>query len=467
MDFVVLVIGRPAEEDATYRTLATIEDVRVEMTDDWEEAQSIIVDKSPQIVLIDGNMLQARGISLIPQIKALRSSLKIYAVSRCPTVELAVGSLKAGADDFFASPSDLIKLRSILKEEIEGWRLKAFGEDFLGKQRSQYDFDSIFGESEEIHKVIQMMKKVILSRTATVLIRGETGTGKGLIARAIHYNTVDGENGRGERPFVDINCTAIPDNLLESELFGYERGAFTDAKSLKKGLFELADGGTIFLDEIGHMNHNLQVKLLKVVEEKRFRRLGGTRDISVDLRIIAGTNQDLEKAMETGLFRKDLYYRLNVFTIKLPLLRERTDDVKLLAHHFLEIYNREHHRQIKGFTEGAIDLMMNYPWPGNVRELRNAIERAVLMVDGNEIRARNLPIQPEVSADTESNGHREPASQIILELNGVGVPLDLAEKRVLEKVLELNRGNKSRAARILEISRPRLLRLIRKYSIET
>jgi len=466
MYFFILVIGRSLAEDSFYKALTAMDDVKVKLTNDWEEARATIANESPHIVILDGSLIQVRGVPLISRIRSLKSSLTIYVVAKCPTVELAVGSIKAGADEFLTNPPDLVKFRSLIREEVEGWRLKAFGKDFFEKQRARYDFSNIYGESREIKRVFQLAKKIIPSRTATIMIRGETGTGKGLIARAIHYNTVNGGVSGVERPFVEINCTAIPENLLESELFGYEKGAFTDAKSTKKGLFELADGGTIFLDEIGHMNQNLQVKLLKVVEEKVFRRLGGTKDIKVDVRIVAGTSKDLEKAIGEGQFRKDLYYRLNVFTIRMPLLKERGDDIKLLAQRFLDVYNREHHRSIKGFTGEAKDLMMNYPWPGNVRELKNAVERAVLMVEGDWITAENLPIYPDVSDEGRIESMQTCGSNIVLELGGIGIPLETVEKEVIERVLRLNRGNRSKAAKVLKISRPRLLRMIKKYAID-
>ncbi len=466
MYFFILVVGCSEAEDTFYRALASMDDVKVKLSADWGEAQNLIIDKSPEVVILDGSVVQEKGISAISRVKSLNSFAKVFVLAKCPTVEMAVGSIRAGADEFLTNPPDLVRLRAILKEEVVGWRLRAFGGGFYEKIETEYDFSNIIGESNEIRKVFSLLKKVIPSRNATVLIRGETGTGKGLIARAIHYNTVwDGVSGM-ETPFVEINCTAIPDNLLESELFGYERGAFTDAKTSKKGLFELADGGTIFLDEIGYMNQNLQIKILKVVEEKNFRKLGGTNDIRVDLRIIAGTNQDLEQAIRHGQFRRDLYYRLNVFKIELPLLRKRGDDIKLLAKYFLNVFNREHRRQIRGFTDGAISRMLEYHWPGNVRELKNVVERAVLMVDGDLITEGNLPIDVDQGGSCAKERATPSDSKVVLELNGIGIPLEMAEKEVVEKVLKLNEGNRSKTARILEISRPRLLRIIKKYSID-
>jgi DNA-binding NtrC family response regulator len=467
MYFFILTVGRSESEDSFYRSLASMDEVKLKLTEDWGEAQSIIIDKSPEVVILDGNIIQEKGISAISRVKSLNSFAKVFVVAKCPTVEMAVGSIRAGADEFITNPPDLMKLRALVKEEVLGWRMRAFGGGFDEKVETEYDFSNIIGESKEIRKVFGLLKKVIPSRNATVLIRGDTGTGKGVIARAIHYNTVwDGVSGM-ESPFVEINCTAIPDNLLESELFGYERGAFTDAKSSKKGLFELADGGTIFLDEIGYMNQNLQIKILKIVEEKNFRKLGGTNDIRVDLRIIAGTNQDLEQAIEDGQFRRDLYYRLNVFTVELPLLKVRADDIKLLAKYYLNVFNREHRRQIRGFTDEAIAKMMNYQWPGNVRELKNVVERAILMVDGDLITGGNLPIDSDQNAGYELERGLSLDSNVVLELNGIGIPLEMAEKEVVEKVLKLNDGNRSKTAKILEISRPKLLRMIKKYSIDT
>jgi transcriptional regulator with PAS, ATPase and Fis domain len=311
-----------------------------------------------------------------------------------------------------------------------------------------------------MEKVFEIARKIIESNATTVLIRGETGTGKELLARAIHYNSA-----RSEGAFVELNCSAIPDTLLEAELFGYERGAFTDARGRKKGLFELAHGGTIFLDEIGFMSLGLQVKLLKVIEEKRVRRLGGTADVRVDTRVIAATNRNLEDAIVKGAFREDLYYRLNVISIELPPLRQRGDDVILLGRHFSRHFCREHGRELKVLSPRAEEHLRRHRWPGNVRELKNAIERAVLLGEGRVIVPEHICISVRSMVPLDSPEATD-GDKLILSMGDEGVPLEEAERKVILSTLRAAGWNKSKAARMLRIPRPRLLRKIAKYSLK-
>ncbi len=313
-----------------------------------------------------------------------------------------------------------------------------------------------------MQNVIALIKKVVERRWVTVLIRGETGTGKEVAARAIHYGSVAGSKLGS---FVEVNCTAIPENLLEAELFGHEKGAFTDAKFSKKGLFEMAEGGTLFLDEIGDMSMLLQAKLLKAIEEKRFRRLGATASIEVKTRIMAGTNADLENRVHAGGFRRDLYYRLNVINILLPPLRQRGDDVLILARHFLAKYAAEYDTTPRKLSPGAEAVLMGYDWPGNVRELQHTIERAVVMgedaeIDAQEIyQALGVEVRPQFAKPDSKSWNR------LIEIPPEGLSLKEGESHLIQEVLRLTKGNKSRASQILGISRPRLGRKLEEYQI--
>lgn len=321
-------------------------------------------------------------------------------------------------------------------------------------------FGRIVGRCPQMQKLFRIIKILAQKPRATVLICGESGTGKELVARAIHYSSP-----MDAQPFIEINCAAVPESLLESELFGYEKGAFTDARQNKKGLLELADGGTFFLDEVGDLSLRLQIKLVKAIEEKTFRRVGGTKDITVSMRIMAATNKNLEVEMEKGNFRRDLYYRLNVISVTLPPLRQRGEDILLLARHFIDNFNREHNCQVQGLSPEAERILLEYPWPGNVRELKNAIERAIILGNSELIQpehltlgaghvVKNFPIKIEVEQNIQVN------------IPPQGISLDDIEKRVIKEALKLARGNVSQAARLLRISRETIRYRIQKYGIE-
>jgi transcriptional regulator with PAS, ATPase and Fis domain len=310
-----------------------------------------------------------------------------------------------------------------------------------------------------MRQIFELARKIIASDATTVLITGDTGTGKELLARAIHHHS-----SRSRGAFIEVNCSAIPDTLLESELFGYEQGAFTDARGRKRGLFELASGGTLFLDEIGYMSTNLQVKLLRAIEEKNIRRVGGTKDTDVDIRVIAATNRDLGHALHDGSFREDLYYRLNVIAIHIPPLRDRGEDILLLAKHFIDKFCSEHNKEPRILSPEAVEFLMSRRWPGNVRELKNAIERAVVLGEERVIGPDDIKITvrqvASIAAPEAQNG-----TKIILNVPEHGLPFDEVERRVIAEVLSLTNWNKSKAARLLHIPRPRLLRKIAKYEL--
>jgi two-component system, NtrC family, response regulator AtoC len=323
------------------------------------------------------------------------------------------------------------------------------------QQKEKYQNSHIYGVSPQIHYVKELIGMISKTHKTSVLIQGESGTGKELAANAIHYNS-----HRSDKPLMKINCSAIPDSLLESELFGYEKGAFTDAKNTKKGLFELADCGTVFLDEIGDMNPFLQSKILRVLENQIFMRVGGEREIKVDIRIVAATNKDLEAMVKEGLFRKDLYYRLKVMVVEMPPLRDRLEDILLLSNLFIEEINKEYNKTIKGFSEEAKKLMIQYSWPGNVRELKNVIERAMILTDQEVITPKHLPFELKQN-EKFIHGNIE---HEILEITD-NMSLEHIEKMHLSKVLKRLEWNKSKASKFLGISRATLRAKIKKYSL--
>jgi Nif-specific regulatory protein len=346
-----------------------------------------------------------------------------------------------------SSIAQAIKIQRLIEEDKK--RLVDENTHLRQELKERYDFSTIIGTSGPVRQMYEQMAQVASTNT-TVLIRGESGTGKELIAHSIHYNSP-----RANKPFVKVSCAALPDSLIESELFGYERGAFTGAEQRKKGRFELAEGGTLFLDEIGDINLNTQVKLLRVLQEREFERLGSTETVKVNVRLLAATNKDMERAIAAGTFREDLYYRLNVFTIFVPPLRERKADLLLLVDHFLEKFSREHHKSIKRISTPAIDMLMSYHWPGNVRELENTLERAVLMCDGQVV-----------------HGHHLPPSLQTAEASGTVTRVSLSdavagfEKDLIQDALKTTRGNRAKAARLLDTTERVLNYKVRKYAID-
>ena len=382
--------------------------------------------------------------------KVAGGDVEIAAVGALPSHRTATAAVRAGAADYFAVPQDLDLLRSWVGERAERLRERTQGRAFAATEARKYRFDGILGESPALMRALGVAARVIPHPNVTVLITGETGTGKELLARAVHYN-----GPRATAAFVDINCAALPEALLESELFGHEKGAFTDASAAKPGLFELADGGTLFLDEIGHLALPLQAKLLRALQERQVRRVGGTRSIPVDVRVIAATHVDLAAAVRAGTFREDLYYRLNVVPVELPPLRARPQDVGALARHFLGHFAAEYGVPVTGFTPAAERLMRERDWPGNVRELRNAIERAVLLTGGTVLDADDLtpPAAPTFGGGAGAGSGAGGALPFPASLD------EIVHAAVL-KTLERCSGNKSETARRLGISRPRLLRLL-------
>lgn len=424
-----------------------------ETASNGKETITLIKNLNPDLVLLDLNLPDINGLQLLREIKSLSPSIPVIIITAYGTIEQAVQAIRDGAYDFITKPVNYENLRNTIKNALEITTLKEEISFYREKEKKESSFERIVGESKALKNAIELALKGAKSEVSVILLLGESGTGKELFARFIHYNSK-----RANGPFVAINCSAIPDNLLESELFGHERGAFTDAKTQKKGLFEIADGGTIFLDEIGEMPLPLQSKILRVFEESSIRRIGGVQDIKVDVRIISASNQDLERACEEGRFRRDLYYRLNVFPIFLPPLRERKEDIIPLTKHFIEIYNLKFRKNIKGVSKEAEELLLKYNWYGNVRELRNVIERAMILETSEVLTPANLYLP--ISKTYFSK------SEIISRLVDSGVKLEEMEKIMIEEALRKCNGNQRQAAKILGIGRDALRYKKKKFMID-
>ncbi len=402
----------------------------------------------PDVVLLDMKLPDIEGIEVLRTIKKENGELPVIVITAYGSIDSAINAIKTGAFDYIVKPFDAEKLKLTVNRALELFKLKSELEVFKDKVHNQYGFHRIIAESEEIKNSIDIAKRLSTSDT-TVLIQGESGTGKELFARAIHC-----ASSRQDKPFIDLNCSAIPVHLIESELFGYEKGAFTDAKTSKKGMFELADKGTLFLDEIGDMDLSTQAKLLRVIETKSFRRLGGVKDISVDVRIISATNKDLKRLVEKGTFREDLYYRLNVVPLVIPPLRKRRVDIPLLVNYFIGIISKDLKKEVTEIDKDALEYFIKYNWPGNVRELKNVIERMILLTNENILKKEYIPIEL-----IESSNEADMEQYSSMEL-------DKVEKELIIKALTLAEGNQTKAAQALSISRDALRYRMKKHNIK-
>src|SRR5580692_3291671 len=448
----VLVVDDEENIRLVLRTLLKKNGYEVEVADGGEAALSALDSFDPDVILSDVRMPRMGGLDLLGALKAKQHPATVILMSAYGNVDLAIEAMKAGAYDYVSKPfkPDEIVLALRKAEEREALRR----ENRALKEQLQKDnqFESILAKSREMLDIFRTISKIADYKT-TVLITGESGTGKELVARAIHSRS-----GRGAGPFVAINCGAIPENLLESELFGHKRGAFTDASSDRRGLFEEATGGTLFLDEIGELPFNLQVKLLRVLQEEHIRRVGETKDVKVDVRIIAATHRDLTADVKEGRFREDLFYRIHVLSIHIPPLRERRDDVSLLIDHFVTRNNARLGTDVRGISNEARKLLLEYSWPGNVRELENTIERAMVLAESDVLATGDLPERIRDALDPV---------QVQLASGELSVKKTTAaiEQILIRRALQKTKGNRTRAADLLEISHRALLYKIKDYLI--
>jgi two-component system response regulator AtoC len=427
------------------------EDYEVHVADTGETALDIIERYKPHLVLLDLMLPGISGIEVLKRVKDMERETIVIMMTAYEILEKAVEAMKLGAYDYLLKPFRTNELKNTIRRALETLSLRIMVQDHLNTEKGRYYFGRIAAESRTMKDLLQMAKRVAASDKTTVLLQGESGTGKELLAKAIHYHSP-----RAEKPIIEINCAAIPENLLESELFGYEAGAFTDAKKRKIGFLEKGDEGTVFFDEIGDMSLNLQAKLLRVLEEGTFTRLGGDKQIRVNIRVIAATNQDLAGAVEKGKFRSDLFYRLNVVPIFVPPLRERKEDIIPLALSFMDEFNDELKRSYKAISQEAAAAILEYPWPGNVRELRNIIERIMALSAAEEVSLSHLP--QEIRDYKKSQG-----SPVLDDLTFEGPFPTLAEieKKYIEKILSATGNNKTQAAKILGIHPTSLFRKLK------
>ncbi|MEJ2098388.1 MAG: sigma-54 dependent transcriptional regulator [Desulfobacterales bacterium] len=448
------------DDEKNYLTIlsAVLEDEGFEVLTALGGREALEVQKTSDLdlILTDMKMPEMDGIELLEHIKSINADLPVIMMTAHGTVDKAVEAMQKGAYTYVLKPFDNERLIIYVKKAISMYQVVKENRLLRDAVESQYRFGNIIGKSKKMRDIFDTIQKVAPTN-ATVLVEGESGTGKELVARSIHFNS-----HRREKPFVAVNCSALAESLLESEIFGHERGAFTGAVATKKGRFELADGGTLFLDEIGELSQNLQVKLLRVLQEKVFERVGGVRTISVDIRIIAATNKDLQYEMQIGRFREDLYYRLNVVHIALPALKERQEDIRLLVNHFIKKYGpeRQSNEPVKGVDQEVDRLFYNYSWPGNIRELENVIERVMILCPGEIIRVSDLPI------GFKDNVHNT--------LHLEGIPADaklydtlaMIEKAMIERALKISDNVQSHAADLLGIGKSGLNQKIKKYNLD-
>ncbi len=432
----------------------------VSLAEDGKTALGRVQLDNPDLITLDVKLPDMTGIEVLSELRSRNLPIPVIVITAFGVVDDAVRSLKLGAYDFIEKPINFEKLENAVRNALEARRLRTEIARTHEIQRSEFSVDRIVGVSEHIREVRELIKKVAGSEASTILIQGESGTGKDLVAHAIHFESV-----RRDRPFFAINCAAIPETLMESELFGHEKGAFTDARSQKKGMFEMADGGTLFLDEVSEMTLGMQAKLLRVLEGQAFQRVGGVKNINVDVRVIAASNRNLEDAVRSSRFRQDLYFRLAIIPLMLLPLREHKEDIQPLLNHFIEHYNQKFRKNIQGVTKEADDLLLNYDWPGNVRELKNAIERVMILAEGNRVAAKHLPIRiseggmmPIPMGDGENNG--------AVRLPTGGTALYDVERELIRQALEQSRGNKTSAAKLLRITRDTLRYKVKKYKLE-
>lgn len=420
-------------------------------------AKKLFADEEPAIVLLDIDLPDGSGLDVLNEIKDINPDTIAVMITGNVDIGNTVSALRGGAHDFIGKPVKLEELRVTLRNALETRNLRREIKYVRNEQARGFSFSEILGESESMGQALELARRVAVSDVSSILLNGETGTGKDLFARAIHY-----ASERADAPYLAINCAALPANLIESELFGYEKGAFTDAKQRKEGLFEQGHGGTIFLDEIGEMEIALQAKLLRVLEEGTFRRVGGLKDIPLNARIIAASNRDLKKESESGNFRLDLFFRLSIIQVDIPPLRDRGDDVLQLAQYYIDKANlKRRGKQLRCLSPEVSRIFRHYRWSGNVRELRNVIERASILEDGDMVTSAHLPA--DMMVDVPNTGNY--SASITLPPNGI--PLESVEFELSRQAYERAGGNLTRAAKLLDISRDQLRYKLRKAGYDT
>jgi two-component system response regulator AtoC len=445
------------DDEENFRHMLSVilvkEGYEVETASNGEEGlKKSLVSPFDQI-LCDIRMPRMDGLEFLREIKKTAVDATIIVMSAYGTLDIAIEAMKLGAYDYISKPFKPDEIILTLRKAEEREQLRRENQLLRKEVAKEYSFEKIVSKNEKMQKMFDVIKKIAQYKS-TVLITGESGTGKELVARALHYNT-----DRSQHPFIPVNCGAIPENLLESELFGHAKGAFTDAIRTKKGLFEEADGGTLFLDEIGELPGQLQVKLLRVLQEGEVRRIGESKSIKVDVRIVSATVKDLVKEVNEGRFREDLFYRLNVLPIHIPPLRERKEDIPLLIQHFIKKYNEVMNKNVVGINQKALEALMNYKWYGNVRELENTIERAIVLTDKDHLEVENLPV--------EVQGFKEELQLEVLsdEEYSIKKASRTLEINLIKKALKKTKGNHTHAARLLEISHRALLYKMKEYGI--
>ncbi len=409
------------------------------------------IEKGVDLVLLDYRLPDIDGLTILEELKKTDADILVVLLTSFVDVETAVEAMKLGAFHFANKPFNLDEIAAIVRRALETTRLRREVKQLRASEGRPFSLQAIAGQSDTITSLRALVAKVAASPASTVLLTGESGTGKDLVAKVVHYSSA-----RAGRPFMNITCSALPEQLLESELFGHERGAFTDARMQKRGLLESADGGTVFLDEIGEMVPALQAKLLRFLEEKSFKRVGGAQDVHVDVRVVAATNRNLEEEVSNGRFRSDLFYRLNVLPIRLPALRDHPDDLPVLVKFFIDNFNAEFKKRITGITPSAEALLRGYGWPGNVRELRNVIERAMLLSSGDRLEPGDF------SALTTAR----PAGDLF-DLPAAGVSLEELERSLVVQALKRAGGNQTKAAALLGLNRDQIRYRIEKFGLAT
>ena len=454
----VLVVDDDSAVRDVLQEALTQEEYSVSTAEDGAAAIQAVKDSVVHIVITDFQLPDIDGLAIIDRLAKLDAKIIPIMMTGFGTIETAVRAMKSGAFDFITKPFDLEAVAVVVRKAAEFLRLRQENHLLRKAVRDQYRLEQLVGASEPIQQVMEFVRKVADS-DSTVMIQGESGTGKELVARMLHFNSL-----RKDRPLVPVNCGAIPENLLESELFGHEKGAFTGATHARMGRFELANGGTIFLDEIGEMSLPLQVKLLRVLQEREFERVGGNRTIHVDVRIVAATNQDLETLVEEKRFRKDLFYRLNVIPIVIPPLRERRSDIPLLIDHFLTRFNQTKHTEISSLAPDALHLLTEYDWPGNIRELENMIERLVVLKKRGVLSIGDLPDK----ICRKSSGTELKEQFIRFSEDGINLSREVEqyEKHLIMEALRKANGVTSRAAQLLQLNRTTLVEKLKRKGVD-